>query len=148
MTAAITDPRCEGCEPDAIRQCPVLARKMTPKLIQLCQQYPAYRDKWRAEAKGKKKGRRGRSRVIRYASAVRRWQKAGRPTRDDSEVSRIYETLCRPCDQFSGRGSCKACGCKISKGKSGLTNKIRMATESCPRGKWEADSDSVTESSG
>lgn len=74
--------------------------------------------------------------VKRYATAVARWIAAGRPTREAAEVERIYETLCRPCEEFNHRGSCGICGCKVrSRGKA-LFNKIGMATESCPKGKW------------
>lgn len=83
----------------------------------------------------------------RYAEAVHRWNAAGRPVRSDAEMSHIFETHCRPCKHFrqkkkDGIGACKLCGCYLKKRQkyagvlSSLTNKIRMATEHCPRGYW------------
>ena len=76
-------------------------------------------------------------RVVSYAKAVGRWAADGRPVRDDVEVRRIFETVCRPCDRFDARReTCKVCGCRVRKSGSALVNKIRMATEHCPEGKW------------
>ncbi len=75
--------------------------------------------------------------ISKYALAVAKWVKAGRPVRDQAEVDRIFHELCRPCRDFDGgRGSCQMCGCKVNHSGGALRNKISMATESCPRGKW------------
>lgn len=75
--------------------------------------------------------------AVRYATAVARWIAAGSPARTDDDVERIYETLCRPCEYFNPqRQGCKVCGCRLGKSKNALVNKIRMATEHCPRQKW------------
>lgn len=70
-------------------------------------------------------------------SAATRWMVAGRPRRSFGEITRIYDELCQPCPQFMAKSqSCGVCGCRVSKNRAALLNKIRMATESCPRGKW------------
>lgn len=53
-----------------------------------------------------------------------------------SEVLMERESICRACDQWdaqaiNGTGRCKKCGCST-------WAKLRMATERCPLGKWEA----------
>ena len=75
------------------------------------------------------------TRISRWAKAVIAWKEAGSPKRSDEDVQRIVETLCTPCDHFTG-SSCRKCGCRISKSRQALVNKVRMATESCPIGKW------------
>lgn len=74
--------------------------------------------------------------VVSYAKAMARWIKAGRPVRSDAEVERIFDTICKPCQDFNSRGSCGICGCKVRRRGSALLNKIRQATQSCPKSKW------------
>ena len=75
--------------------------------------------------------------VSNYARAVQRWIKAGRPVRDDARVAEIYDTKCRPCRHFDqNRETCTICGCFVRRSGSALRNKIKMATEHCPEGKW------------
>ena len=77
------------------------------------------------------------AKVVSYGQALRRWIAAGRPIRADEEVEQIYSTLCEPCAYFSRHKEyCKICGCQVRSSGSGFTNKIRMATERCPKGKW------------
>jgi len=52
------------------------------------------------------------------------------------EILTERESICRSCDQWdakaiNGTGRCKKCGCST-------WAKLRMATERCPLGKWEA----------
>ena len=52
------------------------------------------------------------------------------------EVLAEREATCRACDQWdaaalNGTGRCRKCGCST-------WAKLRMATESCPLGKWKA----------
>jgi len=66
--------------------------------------------------------------------AMMRWQRAGRPTRSDAEVERIYTEICQPCYWFEpakrgNRGRCLICGCRVNLRDF---NKLRWATESCP----------------
>ena len=71
-----------------------------------------------------------------YARARARWKKAGSPVRSDEEVSRIYNEICMPCPFVNlAKTSCNQCGCRVAKDGSALTNKIRMATETC-EGRW------------
>jgi len=78
--------------------------------------------------------------VYRYTGALARWFKAGRPVRDEAEIERIFETCCKPCEAYDAEHSlCRHCGCRINLMKVASMNKIAMATEQCPLGKWEAD---------
>ncbi len=77
------------------------------------------------------------AKASRYAVAVVRWVAAGRPTRSDSEAQAILEGFCRPCEHYTAKGACRLCGCCLE-GKSGLSSKVRMATQGCPVGKWPA----------
>ena len=75
--------------------------------------------------------------VLSYGLALRRWIAAGRPVRADEEVQRIYEMICEPCAYFSRHKKyCKICGCQVRSNGSAFTNKIRMASEHCPKDKW------------
>lgn len=74
------------------------------------------------------------------AQAEAAWIAAGKPVRSAEEIEEIYETQCQPCEYFKpgrsvGRGSCGQCGCALRKA-GGVLNKIKMATEHCPAGKW------------
>jgi hypothetical protein len=70
-----------------------------------------------------------------YATALARWAAAGFPTRPDEEVERIFRECCQPCDQHVD-GRCKKCGCCVSAKGMAIRNKLKMATEKCPLGKW------------
>lgn len=72
-----------------------------------------------------------------YAQAVKMWVAAGRPTRIDEEVEQIYSEHCSKCDKFdSATQSCKSCGCSVKVGGFPLSNKLKMATEHCPIGRF------------
>ncbi len=72
-----------------------------------------------------------------YTRAVARWVGEGSPVRSDEEVVQIYETLCKPCEFYNAeRLACNVCGCRLRESGSAFTNKIKMATEHCPKGKW------------
>jgi hypothetical protein len=76
-------------------------------------------------------------RIGSYATALGRWIAAGRPERPEEEVQRIFQSLCQPCEFFdAARGSCRVCGCRLRQEGAALTNKIKMATEHCPKDKW------------
>lgn len=73
-----------------------------------------------------------------YAAALARWLAAGRPTRTDAETDRLFE-ICEQCPRYDrDRSACSLCGCRVSRGGWAVVNKIRMATEDCPLGKWAA----------
>ncbi len=74
------------------------------------------------------------SEATRYALALAKWTAAGFPTRHQKEVDRILYDFCQPCDRYRN-GRCGVCGCRVNDGPA-IANKIRMATEDCPLGKW------------
>lgn len=74
--------------------------------------------------------------VAHYAAALARWSAAGFPVRDQAEVDRIFRDHCQPCPHFV-KGRCRKCGCRATRGKMGMTNKLKMRTETCPDGKWK-----------
>lgn len=73
-----------------------------------------------------------------YKEAILRWTRAGKPTRDDEEVKRIVDTICsKNCNWYDPKKKrCKGCGCKVTTGAMAIFNKVKMATEHCPRGFW------------
>lgn len=74
-----------------------------------------------------------------YAAAVSRWLAAGRPVRTDEQVGELL-AICQDnkCGKYRD-GQCLACGCRVNSSGWALTNKLRMATESCPKGLWAAE---------
>jgi hypothetical protein len=97
-------------------------------------------------------------RLFHYSNALQSWISAGRPVRSDDQVHHIFETFCKPCSKFNGK-ICAVCGCNTASpedrgivsqiaGRLGfksvddavlaMTNKLYMATESCPIGKWNS----------
>lgn len=72
-----------------------------------------------------------------YKEAVVRWNRAGKPTRNDEEVEKIIIDFCKQCNWYdSKKKRCKGCGCKVTNGGMAIFNKVRMSTEHCPRGFW------------
>lgn len=72
-----------------------------------------------------------------YQAALRRWISGGRPTRSSEEVAEILETHCKKCDWYdSEKGRCKGCGCRVTSSSVAVLNKIKMATEHCPKELW------------
>jgi glycosyltransferase involved in cell wall biosynthesis len=71
-----------------------------------------------------------------YAAALAKWLRAGRPTRTDAETDRLFD-ICQSCPRYDAdRSACSLCGCRVARGGWAVANKIRMATEDCPLGKW------------
>jgi len=71
-----------------------------------------------------------------YATAVAKYIAAGRPNRTDEEVRSLL-AICKRCEYFNKkRGECTQCGCCVNQRRHAWWNKLRMATESCPIGKW------------
>lgn len=69
-----------------------------------------------------------------YRGAVKRWIKAGRPKRTDEEIKEIYERHCEQCNWFDKESNrCKGCGCRVVMKGLAIFNKLRMATEHCPK---------------
>lgn len=72
-----------------------------------------------------------------YKEALLRWNAAGRPVRSPEEIERIHNTHCKRCTWYDPeKKRCKGCGCKVTKGAVAVLNKIKMATEHCPRELW------------
>ena len=72
-----------------------------------------------------------------YKEALLKWNKAGRPTRTDEEVKAIHEKFCTPCAWYDkDKKRCKGCGCKVTVGAVAVLNKLKMATEHCPKELW------------
>lgn len=77
--------------------------------------------------------------IMNYSAAVRRWFAAGRPERTEAEIKEIFETHCSKCSMFDKqRQVCNSCGCPASKEQPAIRNKLRMATEECPLGRFAA----------
>jgi len=77
----------------------------------------------------------GLTEAKRYAVALTKWATAGWPTRDKTTVAEWYEHRCRPCESFQN-DRCRVCGCGVRASGLAVFNKIKMATERCPKGKW------------
>jgi hypothetical protein len=76
-------------------------------------------------------------RAASYAGALAQWTAAGRPERSDKEVERIFHQFCKTCDWFDpDKQICRGCGCRVAEGGYAVQNKIKMATENCPRDLW------------
>ena len=69
-----------------------------------------------------------------YAKAVAKHVTTGMERRTDSEVNTLL-TICESCEHYAG-GKCRVCGCRCNRGKIAYLNKLRMASEHCPKGKW------------
>jgi hypothetical protein len=74
-------------------------------------------------------------RVLTYAQALKAWTTSGMPNRTDDEVQDILTTFCRPCSYYK-KGFCKVCGCRVNGSNVPLINKIKMATQHCPKRRW------------
>lgn len=71
----------------------------------------------------------------RLLKSLKRFAEAGMPS-VSTEALAIREATCRACPEWDaaalkGTGRCRNCGCST-------WAKLRMATEACPLGKWEA----------
>ena len=76
-------------------------------------------------------------RTVSYAEALIEWTAAGRPERSDKDVEQIFHRFCKPCRWFDRRRKiCRGCGCRVADTGFAITNKIKMATEHCPRNLW------------
>lgn len=129
------------CSCDSPGWCSRHQRHKTPYLYQLCQSREDYRALWDrlvaeapAEPPDVTAAKKNRAQTLqRYATAVVRWYKAGRPVRSAERVREIYETVCQPCPRFDPvKRTCTICGCRVRASGAALLNKLRMATERCP----------------
>lgn len=77
------------------------------------------------------------SKIYNYFGAIRRWVASGRPTRTKEEVAKLFEEHCKVCDRYDPeKHACKNCGCAVAKEGDPLDNKLAMATEHCPLGRF------------
>jgi|WetSurMetagenome_2_1015567.scaffolds.fasta_scaffold272133_2 hypothetical protein len=77
------------------------------------------------------------TKIFHYAAAMREWLAAGRPTRSDSVVRHLYDTYCANCSwNTDTHDICIGCGCRVAERGPALVNKIKMATQHCPRDLW------------
>ena len=76
-------------------------------------------------------------RAVSYTEALARWTAAGRPERPDKEVERIFHQHCKTCNWYDPQKQfCRGCGCRVADNGYAVLNKIKMATENCPRDFW------------
>jgi len=76
--------------------------------------------------------------VVRWGKAIRRWLKYGRPVRNPRQIRRLWRT-CKRCEHFDEpKGACSICQCRVNLSSLAMANKLAMATEACPVGKWTA----------
>lgn len=72
-----------------------------------------------------------------WVEALEQWDAAGNPVRSQSQIDDIYKTHCKPCSfRRKTENICLVCGCRIATYGFAIFNKIKMATEHCPKGKW------------
>lgn len=76
--------------------------------------------------------------VKNYFGAVRRWVASGRPTRSDKEIEILFQEHCgNGCKRYDKeKHACKNCGCAVSDSATPLKNKLAMASEHCPLGRF------------
>lgn len=73
--------------------------------------------------------------AVAVVSAHAKWIAAGCPVRSDDEIAARF-AICSACEQFRRPSLCAHCGCQLR--PSGVVaNKIALATEVCPLGKWQ-----------
>jgi uncharacterized paraquat-inducible protein A len=77
--------------------------------------------------------------------AIARWKLAGSPMRSQQRVDELL-SVCQACPQLVDRDTaqqrCGRCGCPVNaRTDEPTSNKLAMATESCPLAepKWTAD---------
>ena len=75
--------------------------------------------------------------VVNYFGAIRRWVALGRPTRTQEEIESLFEQHCSDCERYDkDKHACKNCGCSVSTDSEPLGNKLAMASEHCPLGRF------------
>jgi len=72
-----------------------------------------------------------------YQEALRKWNSAGRPVRTEEEINAIHAEHCTGCSWYEkDKKRCRGCGCRVATSGVAVFNKIKMATEHCPRDFW------------
>ena len=73
-------------------------------------------------------------RGMNFASAIYRWTVAGMPRRSQAEIDERL-AICQACPELVDN-HCRKCGCACVEANQ-LINKLALATEVCPLGKWK-----------
>ena len=73
-------------------------------------------------------------RGLNFTSAMFRWASSGMPRRTQSEIDERL-AICQGCPHFVD-SHCRVCGCACVETNQ-LINKLALATEECPLGKWK-----------
>jgi hypothetical protein len=68
-----------------------------------------------------------------FAAAMARWTLAGMPRRTQAEIDERL-AICQACPYLQN-DHCEKCGCACVE-QNRLMNKLTLATERCPDGKW------------
>lgn len=69
-----------------------------------------------------------------FTAAMTRWTLAGLPRRTQAEIDERL-AICQACP-FLQNNHCTKCGCACVE-QNRLINKLALATEKCPVGKWQ-----------
>lgn len=108
----------------------------------LCQKREDYRAYWDANANALPYLPSLVTQVANVSKGAAKWIAAGRPVRSDEEVAKLFDQcqsnvcgLYRP--KEDGVGRCAGCGCWLKR-NGGLMNKLKWATEDCPKGFFHA----------
>lgn len=74
--------------------------------------------------------------ALHYVAAVVQHYATGANTRPNEEVEALL-TICQQCENYNSvLEICRVCGCRCTNGSNAFFNKLRMASQHCPRGKW------------
>ena len=73
-------------------------------------------------------------RGLNFANAMFRWTSSGMPRRTQAEIDERL-AICQTCPHFVDN-HCRVCGCPCVETNQ-LINKLALATEACPLGKWK-----------
>ena len=73
-------------------------------------------------------------RGLNFATAMFRWASTGMPRRTQAEINDRL-AICQSCPHFV-ENHCRVCGCPCVETNQ-LINKLALATEACPLGKWK-----------
>lgn len=110
--------------------CEVTGLTVTPEICFRCHKETTLEAKKKEAHMGNK--------VWNYFEAIRKWVAAGRPVRTKEEIATLFAEHCNNgCDRYDKeKHACKSCGCVVAAEGSPLDNKLAMATEHCPLGRF------------
>lgn len=72
------------------------------------------------------------TRAMNFTAAMSKWALAGMPVRNQDQVDELL-VICKSCPEYRDQ-MCTKCGCPS--GKKPVLDKLVLATEKCPLGKW------------